>query len=89
MPIEIPKILETIPLAEYHPDFGGRLVRVWVNPPRQVLNERLHILNENSEFIMRPDSVPSEDVLAQFETRLKKLDEARTRLYAWLSVIPS
>ena len=37
MKIEIPKIWKTIELKEYAPEFGEVEMRVWVNPPRALL----------------------------------------------------
>lgn len=35
----IPKIFEEIKMSEYAPEFGEAKLKVWVNPPRKLLNE--------------------------------------------------
>lgn len=39
MNFEIPKIVKTLALKEYAPEFGDAVMHVWVNPPRKILME--------------------------------------------------
>lgn len=39
MKIEIPRIEKEIPLREYAPEFEQACFRVWVNPPRALLDQ--------------------------------------------------
>jgi hypothetical protein len=40
----VPKVLVDLPLAEYSPDFGGEVLRVWVNISDELTRERVGIL---------------------------------------------
>lgn len=39
MKFDIPKIVKELKLAEYAPEFGEKVLHVWVNPPRKLLSD--------------------------------------------------
>jgi hypothetical protein len=47
--IEIPKVVRSFRLADHAPEYGDRLVHVWVNPSRAMLREWAGLSDELTE----------------------------------------
>lgn len=48
MNFDIPKISKEIALADYAPEFGEQTIKVWVNPPREII-DRINTTIQNFE----------------------------------------
>lgn len=65
MKFKIPKILRPLRLSEYAPEFGEEaVIQVWVNPPRDALNEHTAL------------ALASQAATKRFQEAMKRLQEA-------------
>ena len=97
MNLNIPSVLERLPLKEYHPDFGERALFVWVNPTRALLDQRRELLRELQQHIqngVEKEKAFPEDPEKAEQARQRAIDEYQAflaefnqRMYAWFAEI--
>jgi hypothetical protein len=101
--IDIQKIVRPVRLGDYAPEYGGQLLHVWVNPPRQMRLDYQQIADELSqaskelELIVKSamdaqeagKSTPEseEEVAGLVSDYGERLEELARRLYAWFAVM--
>ncbi len=83
MRIEIPKIVESLSLAEYAPEFGEAHLEVWVNPPRGFIEDLNFALQRGQNFEI-PKEKPSEEKQAEMAARMEEILTEQMRLFAEL-----
>jgi hypothetical protein len=96
MRIEIEKVLQNLPLAEYAPEYGEKHLVVWVNPSRKVLQERIAqaergqaLRSELDELHTSAGQKPAEQALARARTVVEELSVIGRDSLAWMSEILS
>jgi hypothetical protein len=95
MNFKISTIVLPLELSEYHEAYAGQKVLVWVNPPREVLQERENILRDYSNTLKRvltPESdAPVEKKkkgwLNWLTAKPEKFEAVNDRMFAWLNQI--
>lgn len=79
MKFEVPKIVRTLGLAEYAPEFGEAALQVWVNPPLSLLKRYDALMGEIGRVVVG-DLKDAEDR----EAILRQLGDERMAWFAEL-----
>lgn len=76
MKIEIPRVVQIIPLMDYAEEFGDAYIEVWVNPSRELLRGYYETLGEiKAARVMLVDSKSDQATLKQAVESLNALGE--------------
>lgn len=85
---EIPKIFEEIKMADYAPEFGELKLKVWVNPPRILLNEMNEISqNFTIESVKKAAGLIGkiwDESADKVEELVEKASETDPQLFQWM-----
>jgi hypothetical protein len=97
MKITIPKIIREVPLADYAPEMNGAVVKVWVNPTRDFLQQiSAAITQEDEQAAAHVISQPVSEWYAQLLSQapdaeshwtadeLQAVADTDPALWAWL-----
>jgi hypothetical protein len=93
--IKIPTIAKKLDLANYSSAFKGNSVRVWVNPPRSLLDEYVDVQAEFRKMteLIKPSTSKLLNKFLFSERRRRRLEaktkELNRRFYVWFSKILS
>jgi hypothetical protein len=87
--INVPKIVNTINLSEYHPALNQTL-QVWVNPPRVVRLEILAILSANIDILKAENSKGiADEITGEAVQPVPDAQTVQKTMYTWYSRILS
>jgi hypothetical protein len=99
MKVEFAKITQPIDLGEYYEPYKGKIVHVWVNPPKSIRKEREELLRLYTKFLRNAVGVETKStsrrpalsgLLRFFKNPLpteqeKHLQDALHQVYAWFA----
>lgn len=80
---DVPKMIQSIRLCEYAPEFEDTTIKVWVNPPAKMINEYTVIRNPVAGLVEKAKTATDEDA-AQLA---KELIEISAKVVAWYAQI--
>jgi hypothetical protein len=88
MKITIPKIIKDVPLADYAPTLAPAVVKVWVNPTRDMLQKFTELPADDEAVLawyadlLSQDSDPATHWTAE---ELQQLSDADPAIWQWLA----
>lgn len=87
--MNIPKVLQNLPLNEYDAAFGKATLRVWVNPNLGLVTERGQMIQQSVRVLVAEKKKNESQDENQQEEPQADVTDLNRRMFCWLSAILS
>lgn len=89
MPLNFPKVIRPLALADYDPQYEGLQLQVWVNPPRGKRERFWSLTLEVGELMERIRDRSKDTVSTETDELVERANRTGQEMLEWLSEILS